>query len=182
MEFKWIGKGSKISDWARFYSPEKITIGNNVRVDDFCMLSGGVGIELKDHIHIACGVYMYGGGGILVEDFVGISTHVNIWSQSDDFSGRSMFCPQIPEKYKPRLKKAKVHIGKQVLIGCGVSILPGVTLGEGSIIGAHSLVTKDTLPWSLYAGVPAKKIDNVSQDMLKFREQFLEEYNGKRSA
>ena len=88
-----------------------------------------------------------------------------------------MFCPQIPEKYKPRLKKAPVIFRKQVLIGCGVSILPNVTLGEGSIVGAHSLVTEDTLPWSIYAGIPAKKIGDASRDMLKFREQFLEEYN-----
>jgi dTDP-4-amino-4,6-dideoxy-D-glucose acyltransferase len=177
MEFKKIGKDCKISDWARFYSPEKITFGENCRVDDFCMLSGGEGITLGDHIHIACGTYLYGGGGIIIEDFVGISTHVNIWSQSDDFSGRSMFCPQIPEKFKPYFKKGQVIFRKQVLVGCGVSILPNVTLGEGSMVGAHSLVTKDTLPWSLYAGVPARKVDNISKDMLKFREQFLEEYN-----
>lgn len=175
MEFKWIGKDCKISDWARFYSPEKITIGNNTRIDDFCMMSGGEGITLGDYVHIACGVYMYGGGGIIIEDFVGISTHVNIWSQSDDFTGHSMFCPQIPEKFKPRLRKEQVIIRKQVLIGCGVSVLPGVTFGEGSIVGAHSLVTKDTLPWSLYVGTPAKKIADVSQDMLKLRKQFLEE-------
>jgi len=177
MEFKWIGKDCRISDRAVFYSPEKITFGNGVRIDDFCVISGGEGITIGDHVHIACGTYLFGGGGIIIEDFVGISTHVNIWSQSDDFTGHSMFCPQIPEKYKPLLKKAQVIFRKQVLIGCGVSILPGVILGEGSIVGAHSLVTKDTLPWSLYAGVPARKIDNVSQDMLKFREQFLEEYN-----
>jgi galactoside O-acetyltransferase len=182
MEFKQVGKGCKISDWARFYNPHVIEFGNNTRIDDFCMLSGGEGIKIGDYVHIACGTYLYGGGGIIIEDFVGISTHVNIWSQSDDFTGHSMFCPQIPEKYKPRLRKAQVIFRKQVLVGCGVSILPGVTLGEGSIIGAHSLVTKDTLPWSIYAGVPAKKIDNVSQDMLKLREQFLEEYDGKRSA
>lgn len=175
MEFKWIGKDCKISDWARFYSPEKITIGNNTRIDDFCMMSGGEGITLGDYVHIACGVYMYGGGGIIIEDFVGISTHVNIWSQSDDFTGHSMFCPQIPDKYKPGLRKEQVIIKKQVLVGCGVSILPGVTLGEGSIVGAHSLVTKSTLPWSLYVGTPAKKIGEVSKDMLRFREQFLEE-------
>jgi dTDP-4-amino-4,6-dideoxy-D-glucose acyltransferase len=177
MEFKWIGKDCKISDWARFYSPEKIIIGNNCRIDDFCVMSGGKEIIIGDYVHIACGTYLFGGGGIIIEDFVGISTHVNIWSQSDDYTGHSMFCPQIPQKFKLHQKFEQVIIKKQVLIGCGVSILPGVTLGEGSMVGAHSLITRDLLPWSLYAGIPAKKIADVSQDMLRLREQFLEENN-----
>jgi acetyltransferase-like isoleucine patch superfamily enzyme len=172
--FKSLGSNSKISDWARFYNPLEIEIGNNCRIDDFCMLSGGKGITIGDYVHIACGTYLFGGGGIIIEDFVGISTHVNIWSQSDDFSGRSMFCPQIPRKFKPYLKEAPVVIRKQALIGSGVTILPDVIIGEGCIIGAHSLITKSTSPWSLYAGTPARKIHNVSMDMLKLREEFLE--------
>jgi acetyltransferase-like isoleucine patch superfamily enzyme len=52
----------------------------------------------------------------------------------------------------------KVVIGDDVWVGYGAIILSGVTIGEGSIIAAGSLVTKDVEPYSIYAGVPARKM------------------------
>ncbi|NCO41067.1 MAG: N-acetyltransferase, partial [Armatimonadetes bacterium CG_4_10_14_0_8_um_filter_66_14] len=43
-------------------------------------------------------------------------------------------------------------------IGVGTVILPGVTIGEGSIVGAGAVVTRNVAPYSVYAGVPAKKL------------------------
>lgn len=178
MEFKWIGKDCKISEYARFYSPEKIIIGNNCRIDDFCMLSGGTGITIDDHAHIAVGVYMFGGGGITLGKLCGISTGTNLWSQSDDFTGGGLYGPQVPKKYKPTLKEAPIIIEDLVLIGTGTTILPNVRIGMGVSIGAHSLVTHDLEPWGLYAGNPIKKIMNKDKSiMMDLWSQFLEEYN-----
>ncbi len=177
MNFKSIGKNVKISDMARIYKPEVIEIGDNVRIDDFCMLSGGKGIKIGNHIHIACGTYLYGGGGIILEDFVGISTHVNIWSQSDDFSGNGMQNPQVPAECKPTIKYGLVTLKKHVLVGCGVSIMPNVTIGEGTSVGAHSIVLKDLDEWSIYAGIPAIKIKDRSKKVLEYEKLFWEKYN-----
>jgi acetyltransferase-like isoleucine patch superfamily enzyme len=54
-------------------------------------------------------------------------------------------------------------------------VLPGVTLGEGCAIGAMSLVMKDVEPWSIYAGIPAKKIKERKNNLLKLEKQFREE-------
>ena len=51
-----------------------------------------------------------------------------------------------------------IHIGKNVAIGIGSIIMPGVTIGEGSVIGTGSLVTKDIPAWCVAAGHPAKVI------------------------
>lgn len=53
-----------------------------------------------------------------------------------------------------------IVIGDDVWIGYDVKIMPGVTIADGSVIGAGSVVTKDTEPYSVYAGVPAKKISS----------------------
>ncbi len=63
--------------------------------------------------------------------------------------------------------KAPVIIGKNVWITVGVIILAGVTIGEGSVIAAGSLVTKDIPPYSLAAGIPAKVIKNLLEDNKK---------------
>ncbi len=64
------------------------------------------------------------------------------------------------------MKIGHVKIEKGVFIGCGSIILPGVTLGTCSIVGAGSVVTKDVLPYTVVAGNPAKEIGNI-KDLLK---------------
>ena len=71
--FKSVGKNVQISKKTSFYSPEQISIGNNVRIDDFCILSGN--IILGSFIHIAAYSGLYAGNaGILMGDFSGISS------------------------------------------------------------------------------------------------------------
>ncbi len=58
-------------------------------------------------------------------------------------------------------KDETIHIEDEVWIGANVTILPGVTIGKCSVIGAGSVVVKDVEPYSIYAGVPARKVRNV---------------------
>jgi len=68
---KSYGQMVKISRYARIYSPEKISVGDNVRIDDFCILSGD--ITIGSNIHISAYVALYGTKGIIMEDYSGIS-------------------------------------------------------------------------------------------------------------
>jgi len=175
LPFKAIGKDVLISRYARIYSMKDIEIGSNVRIDDFCLLSGR--IKIGNHVHISAFASLCGGdAGIVLEDFVNISEKVAIFAKTDDFSGATLTNPTIPDKYK-NVFEAKVILKKHSIIGVGSSILPGVTLGEGSVVGAKSFVKTSTEPWSIYAGLPAKKIKDRKKDLLKLEKLFLEEYN-----
>ena len=59
---------------------------------------------------------------------------------------------------------ADVILENDVWIGTGVKILPGVTIGKGSVIAAGAVVTKDVPPYTLWGGVPAKKIKDIRQN------------------
>lgn len=168
--FKSLGENVLLSDKSSIYSPEKISIGNNVRIDDFCILSGD--ITIGNYIHIAAYGAYYGAGGIEIEDFSTTSSKVTIYSQSDDYSGETMTNPMIPEKYK-KVTYRKVTIKKHSIVGAGTIILPGVTLQEGTAIGSMSLITKSTEPWKIYAGVPAKVLRDRKKDLLKLEKEFL---------
>ncbi|MGA2093057.1 MAG: acyltransferase [Sedimentisphaerales bacterium] len=177
MAFKAIGKDVLISRYARIYSIKNIEIGSNVRIDDFCMLSGK--IKIGNHVHISAFASLCGGDkGIVLEDFVNISEKVVIFAKTDDFSGATLTNPTIPEKYKNVLS-APVILKKHAIVGVGSSILPGVIMGEGSVLGAKSFLKKSTEPWSIYAGAPARKIKDRKKDLLKLEKLFLEEYNKK---
>ena len=170
--FQMIGKNVKISRKACIYGAENIVIGNNVRIDDFCILSGK--IKVGDYIHIAAYSALYAGdAGIIIQDFTNISSKVVIYAVSDDYSGEYMTNPLIPEKYKNTIKK-EVFIEENVIIGSGCTILPGVTLKEGSSFGM-SLVKNNSEPWSVNVGIPAKKIKDRKKQLLDLEKQFLED-------
>lgn len=169
------GKKVLISRKASIYGSENIQIGDNVRIDDFCVLSGN--ISIGNNVHIAAYSALYGGvSGIQIEDFANISSRVCIYAVSDDYSGLSMTNPTIPDKYKNIINK-RVFIGKHVIIGTGSTILPGVYLAEGTAVGAMSLCNKTTIPWKIYAGIPAKIIKERNTQLLNYEREFLNEQN-----
>ena len=70
MGFKSVGNNALVSDKSSFYNTGNISIGNNVRIDDFCVFSAGEdGIEIGNYIHIACYTSIIGKGRIQLEDF-----------------------------------------------------------------------------------------------------------------
>lgn len=173
--FQSIGNNIMISRKSSIYSPDKIKIGNNVRIDDFCILSGN--IEIGNNIHIAAYSALYGGtAGIFLKDFVNISSRVCIYAVSDDFSGRYMTSPLIPEKYKNTINQS-VTIERHVVIGTGSTILPGVCIREGSAIGAMSLCKNSTDKWTVYAGSPIKKIYERDKNILALERCYIDDHD-----
>lgn len=173
MGFKSLGKNVKISDKASIYNADQIEIGDNSRIDDFCVISGKVSIGRNVHFAPMC---LVAGGekGIVFSDFSGIAYQVQIFTQSDDYSGSTLTNPTIPSKYKKEYKKP-VFIGRHVIVGAGSIIFPGVNLAEGCSIGAMTLVNKSTEAWGIYVGNPARRVKDRKQDLLLLEKTFLEE-------
>lgn len=173
-----VGKDVTIHPTVQIFNSDAVEIGDNVRIDAFCVLSGGAGLKIGNHIHIACGDYFFAGAGIELRDFSQFGPGTVILSQSDDFSGESLIGPCIPKEFKPGFKSGRVICEKHSVTGARVNIMPGVTLGEGAAIGACSMVTKDCASWGIYAGIPAKRIRERTRGMLKLEQVFLEKYHG----
>jgi galactoside O-acetyltransferase len=162
--FKKMGSDVLISKKASIYSPEKISIGDNVRIDDFCILSGD--ITLGSTIHISAYAALYGSHGIIMEDFSQLSVRSVIFSEMDDLYGNHLAGPMHPYQ-KRSVKNGTVVIKKHAIIATNSTILPNLTVGEGSVVGAHSLVTKSLEEWGIYVGVPARRIKDRSKGLLK---------------
>ena len=170
--FKKLGKNVLISDKASIYNPELMEIGDNSRIDDFCVISGSV--KIGRFVHFAVFNNVAGGeAGIVFEDFSGLAYGCHVFSQSDDYSGKSMTNPTVPDQFKKE-NKAPILIGKHCIVGTGSVIVPGVVLGEGTSVGALSLVMKSTDPWSIYFGSPARRLKARSRELLQC-EKALEE-------
>ncbi len=171
--FKNVGENVKISRKASIYNPANITICNNVRIDDFCVLSPGDGfISIGNYVHIACHACLFGKGGILLSDFSGISSGCAVYSATDDYLGEGLVGPTVPDEYR-KLEVGCIVFKELSVIGARSVILPGVTLGEGTSVGALSLVNKNLDPWSIYFGVPARRIGIRLKKIQELKYAFL---------
>ena len=171
MGFKSVGQNVRISDKASIYDPCKIEIGDNSRIDDFCVVSGTVKIGRNVHFAVFCNV-AGGTEGVTFDDFSGLAYSCHVFSQSDDYSGHTLTNPTVPALFKRETKKAVV-IGRHCIVGTQSIVLPGVHLAEGCAVGAMSMVTRSTSPWGVYFGIPAKRIKERKQGLLSLERQYL---------
>lgn len=177
LRIKQYGEDVLIGRNAILYHPELLVLGNHVRIDDFTTISGKV--VLGNYIHIAQFCSLYGGtSGIQMDDFSGLSSHVAVYATSNDYSGKSMTNPMVPEKYKPTDRNLPVHIQKHVVIGCMSVVLPGVTIEEGCAVGAMSLCNKKMPSWGIYAGIPCARVKERSKEILELEKMFDTEQMG----
>lgn len=141
--FSEVGSNIQISRKSSFY---KISgrIGDNVRIDDFCIFKGHV--EIGSYIHVAAFCSVSGAyAKVALDDFCTLSNRVSIFTGSDDYRANTLNNSQVPEELTT-ITKGAVTIGRAVLIGAHSVILPGVTIGESSSVGALALVTKSIPP------------------------------------
>ena len=121
----------------------------------------GLGCKVGKNVHIGHGVRIDFGNAnrITVEDDVVIANGVTMWCHRRDMAdyriGKNI--QNMPTKY------GDIHLGKGCYVGLNVTIMPGVHIGEGAVIGSCALVTKDIPAWTVAAGVPAKVIKEVEK-------------------
>lgn len=174
LKFKSLGTNVKISTRAAIYRPEEMEIGNNVRIDDYCILSGK--IKIGRNVHLAQFSNVSGGAcGVVFDDFSGLAYGCHVFTGSDDYSGATLTNPTVPMEFKGH-KESPIYLGRHVIIGTNSVVFPGVFLAEGTAIGALSLVTKNTEPWTIYSGAPAKKIKPRKKDLLTLEQQYIQKF------
>lgn len=169
LPFRSIGFDVTVWPLAKIISPEVISIGDAVIIDDFVMLMGGADTRIGSFVHIACHTSIAGGGEFEMADFAGLSGGVRIYTGSEAYTGHYLTNPTVPEPYRV-LTRSYVRIGKHAIIGANSVVLPGVTIGEGAAIGANSLVTKDCEPWTIYFGTPARPHRHRPKEQIRLLE------------
>lgn len=172
--FKKLGRNVKISKKTSIYRSYEIEIGDNSRIDDFCIISGN--ITIGRNVHFAAYSHVSAGEcSVIFEDFSGLAYGCNVFTGTDDYSGLTLTNPTVPKEYKG-LIESNIIIGKHVIIGTNSIVFPGVHIKEGCAIGAQTLVTKSTEPWGIYFGIPAKRIKSRKKDLLILEEKYLDKY------
>lgn len=146
--------------------PHLVTVGNHSVIDTgfYCTVEADIG----DYVHIAPYTTAIGGakGLLRMGHFSSIAAGSRIICGSDEHLGYGLPGPTIPPEFHDKLIFAPVVFEIFANIATNVVILPGVTLGEGSVVGACSLVTKSTEPWTIYYGVPARPVKSRPKEKM----------------
>ncbi len=172
-QFKSVGENVLISKHAIIYGPENIEIGNNVRIDALCILMAATGyFKIGSFVHLAAHSTFGCAGGIELGDFAQIASHCLLLSASDDFSGRHLIGPTVPEEYR-KVYKRRIFVEEGCVIGAGCTILPGTNLCSGAALGAMSMTEKNQLldHDSIYVGVPAVRKKERHYDFRQMMDQ-----------
>ena len=175
---KWKLLGLKTKNFIRIYpnvniiNPQNILIEENVTLYSFCIIkaiqasvmSNNKKIIQKGNIHIkknsSIGEFSFLNS---LEQII-IGENVLIAQQCYIGDAEHIFAEKDTPIKQQSNKTAKVIIEDDVWLGCGVKVMSGVTIGKGSVIAAGAVVTKDVPPYTLYGGIPAKKIKDIRQN------------------
>jgi len=134
-------------------SESKIVIGDHTLISSFVILrTYGGAIRIGDSCFINSFSALYGHGDLVIGNNCLIEPQVTVIPVNYGFKNRD-----IPFRQQTPTMKG-ITIGDDVWIGAGVTILDGCTIGDGCIVGAGAVVTKSVEPYTIVAGVPAKKI------------------------
>lgn len=176
------GFGYKLRYW--FYRPFLREIGKNVLIDTGVFLNGLRNISLGDYVWIDANcridamlgevrigrrVHMAPNGiigtrePVIIEDYVGLSAGVKIYSNSEHpIAGKRMSGPMVPERYKAFHSK-QITLHKDSFVGANSVLLPGAELGEGAIVGANCVISKVIEPWTIVVGIPPHVVGRRDQ-------------------
>ena len=163
--FKKLGPNVQIYEPVTFVTPENIILEGHDVISEYCWIHGGQKTTIGQFCHLATGVCIGGGGECTIEDFANIASGTKVITGSDLIDGSGLMGPTIPKEFRA-VERSFVHLRQFSFLATNVIVLPGITIGEGAVASAGSVVTKDLDAWTIYAGVPARivrrrKIGNI---------------------
>jgi acetyltransferase-like isoleucine patch superfamily enzyme len=171
--FRCLGRNVKIKRSAGLFFTENISVGDNSRIDDFTIIvASREPVTIGKHVHISSHCYISGRDGFAMDDFSTLAPGVLIFTASDDYTGQKLTNPTLP-RHLIGGPAGRIHLGKHVIVGAGTVILPDVTIGQGSSVGAQSLVKRSLEEWGIYAGSPVQYLRPRKKDLLLLEQEYL---------
>ena len=171
--FRSLGEDVLISDRATLHGAEHMRIGSHVRIDDFAVITAREPVAIGSYVHISAHVFVGGTAGVELADFVNLSVGAAVFSASDDFSGRHLLGPTVPDHLR-EVTAGRVTFDRYTGVGANSVVLPGVHFPEGSGVTPLTLVSRSLPePWTLYGGVPMRRIRTTFRDRARLGAELL---------
>lgn len=143
-------KNLRIFEFTKIINPEYLFVGDNVVIDDFCLIypKSESPIKIGSWVHIASFTSLTG-GPITIGNFCAIASGSRIIAGSDHYANGALMNPPIPEKYR-NINRGGCVLKDFSFLSVNCCLFPGITIGAGAVVGAGSIVREDLDPWGIY--------------------------------
>ena len=137
-----------------FYRRAGVTLARTSSIHWRAEFYAPSGIQIGECTTIGDSAFLDGRSGLTIGSNVNLGSHVTIWTRQHDIDSADFAEIGAP-----------VHVADYAYLGSGCIILPGVTIGEGGVVGAGSVVARDVPPFTLVVGAPARVIRERARDL-----------------
>lgn len=177
-DFAEIGENVQLYPFCTFINMSKIYLKSNIIISEYTWIHGGERCIIGNYIHISNFSSIAGGGLCILEDFVGLSAGTKVITGTELIHGEGLTNPTIPPEFRA-IKRSYVHLEKHSFMGTNVVIHPGVTVGQGAVVGSNSVVLNNIEPWTINVGSPAKPIKKRrdNKTINKLEKEIYAKYN-----
>ena len=156
-KLKKCGKDVRIHPLAKICVPEMLELDDYSRINDFAFIWGGRGTRLGKYTDMTWHALIEGDGEAIIGDRVLIGPGTKLITGLYDYKDGLRMVDHLPDG-QAKFRIGRIVIEDDVSLSAGCVVLPDVTIGEGVVVGANSLVNRDLDPWGVYVGNPVRKI------------------------
>lgn len=155
-KLKFCGEDVRLYPLCKMVRAENAELDNNCQIFDNVFIDAGKRLRIGKYTTLTWGVLIEGGAETYLGDRVFLGPYTKLLTSTCEIQG-FYSVEHLPDGcYETNY--GDITIEDDAYLGANCTVLPGVTIGEGAVVGANSLVLKDLDPWGIYVGTPCKKI------------------------
>lgn len=170
---KYCGNDVRLYPLCKMIHPQNAELDNNCQIFDFVFIDAGESLKIGKYSTLTWYVLVEGGANTKIGDRVFIGPGSKVLTSTYKLHGLYAI-EHLPDECRAT-EYGDIIIEDDAYIGANCTVLPGVNIGEGAVVGANSLVNKDLEPWGIYVGSPCVKIGDRRKPT-KEAERVMKEY------
>lgn len=174
-KLKYCGKDVVLYPMAKMIRAEHAELDDCSRILDNVFVDAGKELKLGKYSMLTWFCLVEGGAKTHIGDRVFVGPGTKILTSTYKLNG-VFTAEHLPDEYQ-EIMYGDITIEDDAYVGANCTIMPGVTIHEGAVIGANALVTKDVEPWGIYVGSPCKKIGERQKPSPEMYDKLMNEIN-----
>lgn len=171
---KFCGEGVRLYPLCKMIRAENAELDNNCQIFDNVFIDAGKSLKIGKYSTVTWQVIIEGGAKTKIGDRVFVGPGTKLLTSTFKLNG-FYAVEHLPEGCQ-ETEYGDIILEDDAYIGAAYTIMPGITIGEGAVVGTNSLVNKDLEPWGIYVGTPCKKI-GVREKPTSERQEKLKDVN-----